>query len=105
VNDAVFLYVTCPDAGQAETLGRALVEASLAACVNILPGMRSIYRWQGAVESADEAVMIVKTAQAPAAQAFILRHHPYDCPCVVVLPLAGGNPDYLTWIAASSATG
>jgi periplasmic divalent cation tolerance protein len=105
VSGAVLLYVTCPDAAQAQTLGRQLVDAALAACVNILPGMHSIYRWQGAVESAAEAVLIVKTTALAkaAAEAFILRNHPYACPCVVEIPVAGGNPAYLAWIAEACA--
>jgi periplasmic divalent cation tolerance protein len=103
VSGAVFLYVTCPDAAQAQSLGRQLVDSALAACVNILPAMHSIYRWQGEVQSAAEAVMIVKTTdQAKAgAQAYILRNHPYDCPCIVELAVQGGNPAYLRWIAES----
>jgi periplasmic divalent cation tolerance protein len=103
--DALFIYVTCPDAAHASDLGRALVDAKLAACVNIFPGMRTIYRWEGAVQSGDETAMIVKTLAVlfePVA-AFVRAHHPYDCPCIVALPIAEGDPDYLGWITASCA--
>lgn len=94
------VYVTVPDAATAERIGRDLVESGLAACANILPGMRSIYRWQGAVEAADECVLIVKcpTAAVPAATRRIIDVHPYDLPCVIDWPIAGGNPLYLAWI-------
>jgi periplasmic divalent cation tolerance protein len=103
VSGAVLLYVTCPDAEQARTLGRQLVDSSLAACVNILPAMHSIYRWQGAVESADEAAMIVKTVARVKAEAaaFIVANHPYDCPCILEIPVMGGNAGYLAWMDAA----
>jgi periplasmic divalent cation tolerance protein len=97
----VFLYVTCPDADQAAQLGRSLVEHQLAACVNILPGMQSIYRWQDKIETAAEAVLIVKTTSSAVerVQGHILAHHPYECPCIAALPVVAGNPGYLRWIA------
>ncbi len=103
---ALFVYVTCPDAGQASALGRALVDQKLAACVNIFPGMQTIYRWEGAIESGAEAVMIVKTVPAhfEAVAAFIRAHHPYECPCIVALPITTGDPNYLAWISNACAT-
>ena len=101
---AVFAYVTTKDREEAERIGRALVEDRLAACVNILDGMRSIYRWQGKVEAATEAVLLVKT-DASRSQAVIERVkelHSYSCPCVAVWPLSGGNPEYLDWIGRES---
>ena len=79
---AVFVYTTWPSVVEAEKAGRAVVEAGLAACVNILPGMISHYRWQGAVERAEEAVMIVKTraSLAERVRAAIKDTHPYDTP-------------------------
>ncbi len=99
----IFIYVTHPDADAALALGRVLVEAGLCACVNVLPGMRSVYRWQGQVEDAREAVMIVKT-RADLLDVVVSRikaEHPYECPCIAALPIAGGDPDYLAWIASS----
>ena len=99
----VFVYVTHPDADAAAALGRRLVEDGLAACVNILPGMRTIYRWQGAIEEAGEAVIIVKTRAdlVAALQERVRAEHPYECPCIAALPVAQGDPDYLAWIAHS----
>jgi periplasmic divalent cation tolerance protein len=100
----VLIYATYPDAETANVSGRALVEAGLAACVNILPGMVSHYRWEGAVERADECVMIIKTRAVlsdrviAAAQA----RHPYTTPAFIVLPVEGGLADYLNWIAVST---
>jgi periplasmic divalent cation tolerance protein len=96
----VFLYVTAESAEEAARIGGALVEERLAACANVLPAMTSIYRWQGAVQRAAEAVLILKTREdlASEATARIKALHTYECPCVVVLPLAGGNPDFLAWI-------
>ncbi len=100
----VLIYATYPDAETAEAGGRALVEARLAACVNILPGMVSIYRWEGAVERAEECVMIIKTRRALAERAIAAAQgrHPYTTPAFVVLPVEGGLAAYLDWIAAST---
>ncbi len=99
--EIVFVYVTHPDAAAAAALGRALVEERLAACANILPGMRTVYRWQDRIEDGSEIVMIVKTTAAlvPALQQRIRAEHPYECPCIAALPVTGGSPDYLAWIA------
>lgn len=101
---AVFAYVTAKDREEAGRIGRALVEERLAACVNILDGMRSIYRWQDKVEDGAETVLLIKT-DATRTQAVIDRVkqlHSYSCPCVVVWPLTGGNPEYLDWISRES---
>lgn len=94
------VYVTAPDRDEALRIGRALVEERLAACVNVLDGMKSIYWWQGAVDSADEAVLIAKTSAArlPALIEAVRSLHGYSCPCVVALPIVDGNPDFLAWI-------
>jgi periplasmic divalent cation tolerance protein len=103
----VFLYVTHPDAAAASALGRALVESEVAACVNVFAGMSTVYRWQGVIEEGREAVMIVKTRAdlEHAARAAILEAHPYDCPCVVTIPVAGGHAAYLDWLASSCRPG
>ncbi len=103
VPDIVFVYVTHPDADAALALGRKLVEEGLAACANILPRMKTVYRWQGHVEEGSEAVMIVKTRAdlMESVQQRIVAEHPYECPCVVALPVIGGNPDYLDWLSSS----
>ena len=104
MTDIVFIYVTHPDLDAALALGRKLVEEGLAACANTLPGMRSVYRWEGRIEEASEVVMILKTRADLVAgvQALVKAEHPYECPCVVTLPVAGGDPGYLAWIRTSS---
>ncbi|PWC32178.1 divalent-cation tolerance protein CutA [Azospirillum sp. TSO22-1] len=98
--DLVFAYVTASSPDEARRIGRALVEERLAACVNILPGMISIYRWQGAVETAEETVLIAKTRADlfEALSARVKELHSYEVPCVVELRLGRGNPDYLGWL-------
>jgi periplasmic divalent cation tolerance protein len=99
------VYVTAPSLAEAESLARLAVERRLAACANILPGMRSLYWWQGKLEQADEVVLLLKTTEALAGELTraIAAAHSYDCPCVVVLPIEGGHPAFLDWIAAETA--
>jgi len=101
--DVVILYTTWPDAEKAEAVGAEAVEAGLAACVTVFAGVRSVYRWQGAVERAGEAPMTLKTtAEAAAAlRDFILDRHPYDLPCVVGWPVSAplSHGEYLEWAA------
>ena len=102
---AVLVYATCPTPELAAAIGRSLIEGRLAACVNILPGMTSIYRWQGAIESAIETVLIAKTtsAQSRGVIASIVSQHPYSVPAVIVLPVLGGAQGYLDWIGFETA--
>jgi len=102
---AQLVYVTAPSLAEAESLARLAVEGRLAACANILPAMRSLYWWQGRLEGADEAVLLLKTTEAlvPALTKALTEAHSYDCPCVVALPIASGNPDFLRWIEAETA--
>ncbi len=101
----VLVYTTYPSLVEAEQAGRLLAEKGLAACVNIIPGMRSIYRWQGKIENADEVVMIIKTkdAQRDAVAAEVKRHHSYDTPAILFLPADGGDAAYIDWIVAESS--
>ena len=96
----VLLYVTAGSHDEALRIGRALVGERLAACANILPGMTSVYRWQGRVQEDDETVLIVKTRDTLVEQttARIKALHSYEVPCVVAVALAGGNQDFLNWI-------
>jgi len=93
-------YVTTKDQTEAEAIGRMLVEKRLAACVNIVPGMQSIYRWKGAVETSQECVLILKTTekQQEKITTVIKALHSAECPCVVFLPLEGGHEPFLKWI-------
>jgi periplasmic divalent cation tolerance protein len=103
-DEPVLLYTTCPSLVEAEKSGRNLVEAGLAACVNIVPGMRSIYRWKGAVEAADEVVMFVKTRASLAERvtAALRENHSYETAAILVLPVSGGNQSFIDWILAET---
>ena len=99
-DEPVLLYTTYPSVVEAEQAGRKLVEERLCACVNVIPGMRSIYRWEGKVEAAEEVVMIVKTRHSLAEDviAAVKTGHPNDIPAVVVLPILGGSQEFIGWI-------
>ena len=101
----VLLYVTFPDLAEAERVGHALVERRLAACVNILPGMISHYRWRGAIERAEEVVMIAKTraSLADAATKAVRELHSYETPAIMTIPMTGVESNYLAWILDSTA--
>ncbi len=102
---AVLVYTTWPSIVEAERAGREIVEQRLAACVNILPGMVSHYWWQGKVERAEEAVMIVKTRAAlaePVRQA-VKALHAYQTPAIMVLPVESVDADYYAWIVQETA--
>jgi periplasmic divalent cation tolerance protein len=105
MDQAVFVYTTYPSTVEAEKAGRALVGARLAACVDILPGMISVYRWQDAVERAEEAVMIVKTRASLAEPvcAAVKAGHPYDTPAILVLPIESVDERYFAWLLAETA--
>ena len=102
---AVFVYTTYPSLVEAERTGRIVLERRLAACVNILPGMISHYWWEGKIERGEEIVMIIKTraSLAQAVQAAVKENHAYTTPAIAVLPVDGGDPDYLGWIMAETA--
>jgi len=96
----VMLYVTAGSPEEAGRIGRTLVEERLVACVNVIPSMHAIYRWQGRIEEAQECVILAKTRRERVASciARIRALHSYECPCVVALPIAEGNPAFLDWI-------
>jgi len=98
--DVQLLLCTCPDQATAEGLAEGLVGTGLAACVNILPGLMSVYRWQDQVETADEVLMLIKTTEARVAEltAYIEQQHPYDVPEVIASPIVGGLETYLDWV-------
>ncbi len=98
------VLTTVPDEGVAETLARTLVEEGLAACVNVIPGMRSIYRWEGALQDDSEVMLVIKSQQkrSQALAARIKDLHPYELPEVLVLPVCGGSPAYLDWIVTET---
>jgi periplasmic divalent cation tolerance protein len=101
----IVVYVTAGNEAEALRIGRAVVEERLAACANAIPGMRSVYRWQGRIEEAVETVLILKSTEALVEELTrrIRELHSYELPCVVALKIAGGNPAYLDWIRAECA--
>ncbi|MDH5771732.1 MAG: divalent-cation tolerance protein CutA [Rhodospirillaceae bacterium] len=96
-----FVYVTAPNVDEASNIGRALVKDRLVACVNIIEGVRSIYRWEDNIEDEKEVVLVMKTTESnvDAVANKIKSMHSYDCPCVVALEVTGGNPSFLQWVA------
>lgn len=99
-DDLRLAYITCGSQDEAEGIARALVSERLAACVNLLPGMRSWYWWQGRIDAAAEIVLLAKTtvANQDAVVARVTALHSYTTPCVVFLPVVGGNPPFLDWL-------
>jgi periplasmic divalent cation tolerance protein len=95
------VLTTCGSRDVADRLAGALVERRLAACVNVLPGVGSTYRWQGQVEHGDEILVLIKTAQhrLPAIEESIRQIAGYELPEIVAVDIAGGSADYLAWIA------
>jgi periplasmic divalent cation tolerance protein len=97
-----FIYMTVGSKAEARTIGKELVTAGLAACVNILDQMNSFYMWDGEIQDDTEVVMIAKTTEerVPDLIEKVKSLHSYDCPCIVSLPVAGGHQPFLEWIAA-----
>jgi periplasmic divalent cation tolerance protein len=100
MTDFQIVLSTCADREQAERIAHRLVEDQLAACVNILPGVQSVYRWQGKVESAAEVLMVIKTRTdlVPGVELAIAGLHSYEVPEFLVLPVFGGSHAYLAWL-------
>lgn len=100
----VLLYSTVPDSDSAERIARALIEAELAACVNVFPPMTSFYRWEGKLETARETAMLIKTRRSLAKRVMDAARplHPYSVPCFLLLPIDGGNDDYISWARAQT---
>ncbi len=103
-DDVLAVYLTFPDEASAERLARLLVERRLAACVNLMPGARSFYRWQGAVSADVEVLAVAKTraGRLDALVATVRAEHPFDLPCVVAYPAIGGDDAYLDWVRAET---
>jgi periplasmic divalent cation tolerance protein len=110
-----FIYITTKNKEEARKIGRELVEKKLAACVNIIDNMNSIYWWetplnkkdltgQGKIQDDNEAVLIAKTKESLAEELIkkVKETHSYDCPCIVGLPIVNGNEDYLKWIGENT---
>jgi periplasmic divalent cation tolerance protein len=103
-NAFCFVYSTFPDSDSALTVARALVEAELAACVNVHAPMTSVYMWQDKLEQTGEVPVFIKTRRALTDKVIALARplHPYSTPCFVVLPIVEGNEDYLAWARAQT---
>ena len=101
----LLVYTTYPSLVEAETAGRGLVETGLAACVNIVPEMVSIFRWKGQVERGNEVIMVIKTRQSLAEKvaAVVRANHPFETPAILFLPASGGDKDYVSWIMEETA--
>jgi len=97
-------YCTCPDVGSATRIADTLVGERLAACVNIVPAVRSVYRWEGRIERADEVLLMIKTtaARLESLQQRIAALHPYELPEVIAVEAVGGSPAILDWIHQQS---
>ena len=104
---ALLCYCTCPDRATADRLARILVEERLAACVHVLPGVCSVYRWQGAVEEANEVLLTAKTVhdRLPALADRLVALHPYELPELVAVEIVDGLPGYLDWVADQTHPG
>lgn len=96
----LLVYCTCPDEAAGTELATRLVKAGLAGCVNVLPGITSIYKWHGEMKSGSEALLLIKcpAAKYPALQAAIAEQHPYELPEIIAVSIDTGLPAYLTWI-------
>ena len=95
-----WVYMTAGSLEEAKSIGQILVGQNLAACVNLFENMTSIYNWEDKLEEGHEVVMIAKTRKIlmPKLIETVNRHHSYECPCILELPVQGGNPDFLQWI-------
>ena len=102
--ETLLVITNCPDAAVADDIALHVVENGLAACANILAPCRSVYRWQGAVETANEIPLLIKTSRQcyPALEAAIRDRHPYEVPEIIALPIEQGLPAYLSWVASET---
>jgi len=102
----LLIYCTCPNQETAEQIARQLVASNLAACVNILPGVSSVYEWQGQIETAQEHLLLIKSrkAQYQAIEAAIKAIHPYELPEIIAVAIASGSTEYLQWIDTCVST-
>lgn len=104
MSDVRLYFCTCPDVASAERLANALVERRLAACVNLLPGIRSVYRWQGAIEQGEEVLLLIKSRDElfTSLSDAIRELHPYELPELIAVKVDSGLPAYLDWVRAET---
>ena len=100
----LLVYITYPSQEVAQSVSRALVEARVVACANVFMPHKAMYRWDEAVHEDDEIAVIYKTQQEcfQELQDYVIKHHPYDVPCIVALPVEQGSPDFLKWVGAQT---
>ena len=103
MTDKIVAFSTCATEAEAEKIARHLVEARLAACVSVVPGVRSYYRWQGAVESASELLLVIKSSreQFDSLRVALEQVHSYEVPELLALQVVAGAPNYLSWLEGS----
>lgn len=102
----LLVLCSCPSEEAAESLGRLLVESRLAACVSLMPGVRSLYSWKGRMEQAQESLLLIKTTEQayPKLEAAITKNHPYEVPEIIALPVQDGSAEYLNWVQENTCT-
>lgn len=100
----MFVYVTAGDVEEARKIGRRVVEEQLAACANILPGVTSIFCWEGKLEEAEETLLVLKTTEEKLERLIgrVKSLHSYECPCIEALPVVEGNRDFLEWVVRAT---
>lgn len=101
----IMVYCTCPSLEAGKDIASKVVEAKLAACVNLVPNITSIYRWENKIEESSEILLILKTSEKVyrLLEAEILKHHPYECPEVIGIPIEHGYKGYLEWLNQNTA--
>lgn len=106
MTQVIVTFCTCPDKETAEKIARLLVESSLAACVNILPSLTSVYSWQGQIESAEEHLLLIKSPKAAykAIETAVRSQHPYELPEIIAVNAEQGLPEYINWIHSCHAS-
>jgi periplasmic divalent cation tolerance protein len=106
MTDALIVFCTCSNRDEALKLAQAIVTDAAAACVNIIPAVESVYRWQGKIETAQEVLLLIKTTQSQfgALRDFILNLHSYDTPEVIAVSVVDGSAKYLAWLGGTIAT-
>lgn len=97
---AIVIYCTCPNIETAEKISRLLINQHMAACVNQLPGITSIYEWEGKIQRDQEVLLLIKTTEErfDAIRQLVIEEHPYELPELIAVPISQGLPDYIEWI-------
>ncbi|UXR65256.1 divalent-cation tolerance protein CutA [Bdellovibrio bacteriovorus] len=98
----ILFYIPCPDKACAAQIAKTLLEEKLVGCANIIPGMDSMYWWEGKIETSSEHILILKVLKTSDAQDLVTKRvkelHPYDAPCIMTLPVLGINPEFKKWL-------